>query len=261
MKKNLNLLVLALTAGVLFSCDKDKDKDKAKPAEPEAKVSSLQMQFDNRFGTEALELDKTYRTASNDQVKFARAGYFISNVELVNADGSVFKEPNSYHLIWVEDNTEKETFKIDNVPAGDYTKVRFMVGIDSVRNATIANATGDLSPDNHMTWMWDTGFIFFHSKGFYVHPDSSQAQLFTYDVGKNRSLRQVELTLPNTTRVDLDNNPKVVVNADLKATFGGPNVINVVATPFIAGTPEFAAASKLVADNYATMFKIQSVTK
>ncbi len=147
MKSYIKLPVLLFLGTFLFAgCDKNDDKPK--PADPPAvvKESSVEMYFDNRFGNEDFELEKIFTTANNDQVKLDRAGYYISNVELVKADGSTFKEPQSYHLIFLEEDTKtiKETFKIKNVPAADYVKIRFMVGVDSVQNETVP-ATGDLA--------------------------------------------------------------------------------------------------------------------
>lgn len=258
MKKSSILSVFALSATVLFSaCDSNEPDPKVEPTV--TKESSVELNFDNRYGADDFALDKSYTTAGNDQIKFERVGYYISNVELVKADGSTYKEPNSYHLVWLEESVAKETFKIKNVPADNYTKIRFMIGIDSVQNAQVPG-TGDLAPDSHMSWMWTTSYIFYAATGYYQDPAKTPAQQkFAYDIGHNGSMRQIELTLPGNTRIDNDHNPKVHIYADQKVAFGGPNVIDVKATPNIGGGPQDAAASKLVADNYATMFKIQDV--
>lgn len=250
-----------LSAGTfLTGCGDDDDTGKVKPEVPVTKASTAELHFDSRFASEDFVLNKPYLTASNEQVEIGRFAYFISNVELVRADGSVFKEPNSYHLIQEEDQVKKESFRINNVPEGDYVKVRFFVGVDSARNATIDGAAGDLVPDNHMTWMWNTGFIFLSAKGIYINPDSATTrQVFEYNVGKNRSLRKVELTLPAATRIDTENNPKIRIHADAKTVFGGPNVIQVKTTHHIEGDPASSGAAVKVADNYATMFRIVQV--
>ncbi len=108
--------------------------------------------------------------------------------------------------------------------------------------------------------MWTTSYIFFHSRGLYQNTaNGAFDNKLDYDIGHNRSLRHVELTLPKPTRIDIDNNPKVHIYADLKVQFGGPNVMDIKATPRISGAATSNAAAKLVADNYATMFKIHGV--
>ena len=262
MKLPAKLFGVMLLGANLFlaGCGNDKETN-VEPDTP--KVSMTEVQFDNRFGNEDFALNKPYITASNEQIEeFTRISYFISNVELVRADGTTFKEPKSYHLIQEEDQINKTSFKVSNVPAGNYTKIRFMVGIDSVRNQSLDGATGDLTPDNHMTWMWNTGFIFLSTKGYYTDPAANPTrQVFEYNIGKNRSLRVVELAFPAAAAIDTDHNPKIQIKADAKTIFGGPNVIQVKTTDFIDGEPQSAADSKLVADNYAGMFSIISVNQ
>jgi hypothetical protein len=237
-------------------------KDKVDPVDPESEVTAgagtLNFHFDSRFGTDDFVLNKAFANQNGDSVKISEVEYFISNVELVKADGSTTKEAASYHLIQVTGGTTKEEFLVKNIPAGQYTKLRFMVGIDSVHNSSAAYAEGDLS--DHLAWDWNTGYIFLKTSGQYLSTATPKSyQPFGYEVGKNYSSRIVEIPLPTTTQIDDTHNPKVHLHANLKNIFGGPNVIDVKANPTITGEPKYKTVSGQVADNYAGMFRIDHV--
>ncbi|HSI89918.1 MAG TPA: MbnP family protein [Adhaeribacter sp.] len=260
MKRSIHLLsFLLLGATFMTACGPD-DDDVKPVVDPQVKETALELNFDSRFGAGDFALGTSYQTASNDAITFSSMGYFVSNVELVRADGTSWKEPNSYHLIQVEDQEVRENFTIKNVPAGNYTKLRYMLGVDSVRNQSLDLAVGDLKLNNHMTWMWNTGYIFVHAKGTYQQPDSIPAtQIYSYDIGKNGRQRMVELPMPTSITVSTEKTAKVHIYADMKKLFGGPNVIQVKNTFHIDGTPAASAASHLVADNAATMFSVNAI--
>ncbi|MFC5271479.1 MbnP family protein [Adhaeribacter terreus] len=251
---------LLLAAGLFLSaCDNDDDDKKIEPAQ----AASVELEFDSRFGTEDFARNATYVTQNGDSVAVGSVLYFVSNVELLKADGSAYKVPDSYYLIENADQKIREKVTLPNIPAGEYTRLRFMVGVDSTHNKTVANAVGDLTLENtHMTWDWNTGYIFLNVNGVYYNPASKTFDGLFYEIGKDYSSRTVTLDLPAGTAkmiVGEDHNPKIHIHANLKTIFGGPNVIDVKAQPRIDGTPQHAATSIKVADNYATMFKIDHV--
>ena len=88
----------------------------------------------------------------------------MSNISLSNDDGSTTYEfPNSYYLV---DATNAASLNIDleDVPNGDYTKVNFMIGVDSTRNVSGAQE-GALDVANGMFWSWNMGYIFMKMEG------------------------------------------------------------------------------------------------
>ncbi|MBK0404906.1 hypothetical protein I5M27_18085 [Adhaeribacter sp. BT258] len=253
---------LLLAAGLLLSaCDNDDDDKKVVPEEP-AKSASVELEFDSRFGTEDFTRNKAYVNQHGDSVAVGSMLYFVSNVELLKADGSVYKVPDSYYLIENTDQKVREKVILPNIPAGEYTRLRFMVGVDSLRNKSINNAVGDLTISNHMTWEWSTGYMFLNLNGMYYNPASKTFEGLFYEIGKDYNSRTIELDFPASTPkmlVNPEHSPKIHIHANVKTIFGGPNILDVKTEPRIDGTPQHAASSLKVADNYAAMFRIDHI--
>jgi hypothetical protein len=262
-RKFRSFAALLLPSAFLFmAVNCEREAPKPTDLNPVSTESGVALNFDSRFGTEDFTLNKVYLNKNGDSVVIGSFRYFISNVQLVKTDGSIYKVPDSYYLMENAAEKVREKVSLQNIPSGEYTKLRFMVGIDSLRNQTIDNATGDLMPTNHMTWMWHTGFIFLNIKGQYYNPATAKFDGLGYEIGKDYSSRVVELNFPAATpKVQLGDGKshEILINADVKTIFGGPNVMDVKAQPSIDGTPQQAANSVKVADNYATMFSLAEV--
>jgi len=81
----------------------------------------------------------------------------VSNFVL---SGNVFRETDNYQLI---DLSKSTSFTIP-VKAGDYHRFGFLLGVDSVRNYSGAQA-GVLDPMNDMFWTWNSGYVHFKMEG------------------------------------------------------------------------------------------------
>lgn len=255
---------LLFGAVALFSAC-DKEKEKVKPTDPiaEAKTGAMEVHFDSRRSlNEDFVVNKNYLNANGDSVSLSTFKYFISNVELVRADGSTFQEPDSYHLLVAANTSASETFTISDIPAGTYSKIRFRVGVDAVRNSSTADKAGDLDKDHDMTWDWNTGYTFVLALGKYYKPGASPAfQDFTYLVGKDAQYRTVELAFPAptaSTQISETHKPKMHLHANIFDIFGGPHVVDVKANPN-SSNPQFSALAPRIADNYAQMFRIDHI--
>jgi hypothetical protein len=180
MNKLLIILVAALS---LMSCKKDSTNNY-----DESKLSDLRIKLDHVVGNRTLQLNSgVYTNANGEQFSVSQFMYYISNIKVTNKNGKVYTVPqeDSYFLIkeHVAD-TKSFTFK---VPEGEYTKLEFMIGVDSLRSTMdISKRTGVLDPANltgtdKMYWNWNTGYIFWKLEG-----TSPQAPV---DPGGNRNFR------------------------------------------------------------------------
>jgi hypothetical protein len=251
--KKYSLLFLAASALILGSC---KNEEEVTP-----KPGTLTMHFDSRSNaTEDFALDKLFALPNGDSIKISSIAYFISNVQLIKTDGTVYNEPNSYHLIKVVQQETNEEFTLKDIPAGTYSKVRFLVGVDAAHNQTTANAVGDLTPFNFMTWDWNTGYVFLHTGGLYRNPGTTAYNKgFIYEIGKDPCSRWVELAFPagnEATQIDETHNPEMHLHTYMANIFSGKNTIDYSANPAITGEPKYAALSQQVADNFPGMFRI-----
>ncbi len=125
----------------------------------------------------ALNTDLTH-PMSMEHLNFTMLKYYVSNVELTNEDGTVWKAPESYYLVDLSQPLTTQ-LELTNVPAGHYTGMSFLLGVDSVRNVSGAQ-TGALDATNGMFWSWNSGYIFLKAEG--TSPESSNGN-FSYHLG------------------------------------------------------------------------------
>ncbi len=89
--------------------------------------------------------------------------FFVSNIRLVSEDG-VYEPVDSYHLARFDNPTVRYEIVLDNVPARDYNRVEFGLGVDAEANGSL-RSVGDLDPNGRMAWSWETGYKFILFEG------------------------------------------------------------------------------------------------
>ncbi len=116
------------------------------------------------YGSIPLKIDDAfYAFKDKDSIQFDELKFYISEVELINGNKLVWKEPNSYHLI--DASNLKSLQIILNIPQNiSFQKVKFSLGVDSIVNVSGVKG-GDLDPTNGMYWAWQSGYINFKLEG------------------------------------------------------------------------------------------------
>lgn len=119
------------------------------------------IQFKPVFGSHPLSFDSTYYIGSKDSIQFTALRFYVSNIELLNHNKTVWKETTSFHLI---DAANEKSMQI-HIPSNvSYDKLKINLGIDSATN--VAGALGgDLDPTKGMYWTWQSGYINFKLEG------------------------------------------------------------------------------------------------
>lgn len=120
--------------------------------------------FHARFHDKEIHFDDSYFPLNeHDSLRFETLKFYISGIELMQDNKSVWKEKNSFHLL---DGSEVYTMNLSmDVPAGiAYNKIYFNIGIDSSTNSAGALG-GDLDPTKGMYWSWQSGYINFKLEG------------------------------------------------------------------------------------------------
>lgn len=250
MKK---LLLMFCACTLLFSCRKKED-----PSTPVEGKSQIRITFQNIAGSTPVVLNKGwYKNEHGDSLSITSLKYYISNINLYAADGSIYAEPESYHLIDEEADTSK-SFYIANVPPNTYTKIVFTIGVDALRNTSGAQ-TGALDPMYGMFWDWNTGYVMARMEGYSPQSTFPDKKFFFHIggyKGQYNVLRQVNLLLPVITEVSKTKNPNLHITADALEWFKTPNQIDLSITN-AEQTP--GAVVDKIADNYADMFKIDHI--
>jgi len=99
--KKIGILILAILSVTIYSCEK---ADEIGPNDK----NSLSLNFDNMVGTEDLVMgSKTYTNTSGEKFTVTTLNYFISNIELKKADGSVLKYADQYFLVKESDKASQ----------------------------------------------------------------------------------------------------------------------------------------------------------
>jgi len=133
-----------------------------------------------------------YTTHAGRSISVKIAQLYISDVELVKLDGSVYAIPDSKLL----KRLDVDTYVIGDAPVGNYKSVRFKVGLPPASNQIDFSNTSD-------SVMWfsktkaDDGYIFLNVQGAI---DTSEALTgiltpFVYKIGSNVNYKQV--TMPD----------------------------------------------------------------
>jgi hypothetical protein len=266
--KNLSFWAIALLASlfVIPACKNDNDDD------PITGFGEVEIEFDHRAGDDALVLGSEYTNAAGEKLKFTTFDYYVSNLVLVKSDGTEYVVPkdDSYFLIKHDEPTSRAV-KISNVPAGDYTGLKFVIGVDSAKSVSpIGERTGVLDPAgaaSGMYWSWNAGYIFVKVEGTSpaapVDPGSGE-NIFQYHTGlfggydspTLNNLKNVSMTVPDeAAMVREGETPHFHLYVDVLEMFKSPTVLSIAANPYSHGGP----FSKTVADNYADMFLIDHV--
>ena len=245
--------LLTASAAILGGCKRDGDSQPT--------VGTVSFEVKNMVGPQALALDGTaYTTASGETFTVSTFEYYLSNIKFTKSDGTIYAAPAEYHLV----NAAKPastSFTISNVPAGDYTGVSFVVGVDSTTTKADPLAlTGDLNPANSMYWAWATGHIFLKLEGTVT--SASPAKPLTCHIGGYRlPLSAIVTAAPSlngsTLRVRADHASTIQFKADVLKIFDGPTKFALSNFPT---TMMPSTSSVQVATNYAAgMFAVQQI--
>ncbi|SHJ03011.1 hypothetical protein SAMN02745146_2051 [Hymenobacter daecheongensis DSM 21074] len=256
MKIQSVFLALAVLALGLSSCENKK-------ADPVPETGSLSIEMEHVVGSSALKLNSSttafdYRTPSDEWFNVTTFRYYVSNIKLRRADGTEYAQPNSYYLVDAAMPATK-VLELKDVPAGDYTGLSFLVGVDAPRNTTGAQE-GVLAPGD-MFWSWKSGYIFLKMEGY--SPAAPGSKVLQFHIGgfedPNNALRTISPALPSGVKllVRPDHAPEIHMKADLMKLFVGPTTVKFgsFAIPHMPG-----ANAMKIADNYAAgMFEIDHV--
>lgn len=263
MNKSAFLGIALLAAGYLLfpSCQKQPDPQPApQPIDTPIVVDSIGMlsfEITHAVGNLPLELNSTwYVTENGDSLQVTNYKYFISNIKLEKADGTIWAQPESYYLI-DEASASSKKFDIPDVPAGTYIKLHFMVGVDSTRNVSGAQ-TGALDPASGMFWTWNSGYIMAKVEG--LSPQANNPQhLISYHcggfTGRNSGVRKYSFELPESITTGNPHHPEIHLRNDLLEWFKTPNTIKFSEL----STSMNPAETGKLADNYRDMFTIDHV--
>ena len=262
--KNLKKYFLSAAVLVAFmSCSSDDDNPVA---------NNVTLEFNNTFGDTPIVLGDatssaaTVNTSDAGQVHhFQEVKYVVSNIRLIKADGTEIpynvNDLDNGATVVNQSNPETLSYILSDIPVGDYTEIKFGLGVRSDLNTLdqvsfpefYANAG---SNDTEMHWEWGTGYRFTKIEGFYdtdnkelsFHSGSTlEGEEGNYTQGVD-AYRDITLTLP-TTAVVGNSAPTISIKADFDYLLSGDSyTVTLVSTEDITNnaTPSAHTATEMM---------------
>jgi len=197
MKKYFNIAFLVLIIYLNFSCTKKNDNN------PEVTGQLYFHLHTNIDDSEVDDYNSVIQSAGGRKISLSLAQLYISNIELVKLDGSVYSVSDKVIL----KDFENEAYLIGNVPSGNYKSIRFLVGLNASTNDKTPIATDSVF--NHPE-MWfgsaaqPQGFIYLNVQGKIdttANASGAEAQMvqFAYKIGTTTNIKQVVMPDNNFT--------------------------------------------------------------
>jgi hypothetical protein len=216
----------------------------------------LRLEISHVVGDAPLLLGQAYRDAAGDEWSTQHLRYYLSNFRLRREEGGWFANPQSeadsrgYFLVDAADAASTR-FAIGPVPAGRYSGLEFLVGVDARRNRAGAQS-GSLDPARGMFWTWNSGYIFFLFEGHSPQSPDPEHALSWHVGGSGAPAHAVYLQFAAPLQITAEEGAEVHLHADLARLFDGVHALRPAQLPS-AMDPAAAAA---VADNSAGLFRI-----
>lgn len=234
-------------------------------------TDTLVIEFENYVGDSRLQLNTgTYTNASGEEFSVSLFNYYISNIQLSRADGSVYRVPRDSSYFLIKEENPGHSIKLLGIPSGAYTGISFILGIDSVKStAPVAERTGVLDPAagaEGMYWGWNSGYIFVKMEGP-AAVATSKDKKFRYHIGgfggyqspTLSNIKVVNIVFPEGRQLlvqDHGNIPKLYLKADASKVMNGSTNVSIAAKT----TVMFAPYSVNIANNYASMFSFGRIS-
>jgi len=218
------------------------------------------LQYNLKAGSNDLAYNTSY-TAAGYTIQFTLVKFYISQVALQKQGGEYMTFGDMYLLA---DADSLNRFYIGTVEAGEYTGIRFGLGVDSSRNDINGSLaipaydypdTHPLSASNQMYWSWNPGYVWMklegkidmNSNGSFSDP----GETFGIHTGLPPAYRFIERSYSFSAGGD-DINLKI--GADILAFFNGYNLAaQRNAHPMTTASPEFIYVTEIV-DNAEDVF-------
>lgn len=147
-------------------------------------------------GQEVEDYGAEYSTKEGRRISLTIAQLYISGIQLVKLDGSIYEVGNAKFLKVLEN----EIYMIENIPVGNYKSIRFKVGLDSTTNSFEPFIPSDSSILNQSS-MWFSnvvqpdGYVFINVQGI-IDTSSNftmETAPFIYKIGTNSNLVSINM--------------------------------------------------------------------
>ncbi len=254
------VFILALAVSIT-GCSNDNDDT--------ATTGKIGLKFDNSYGSNDLILDtQTNTTANNEVLKINLVKYIVSNIVLTKDDGTTYTYPKAKsYFIADESDAAGYKFELNDIPAGDYTKVKFGIGVDKEQWQLGATGQGDFlaqAEAEDLLWSWSAGYKFFAFEGTFTSATVTTPTSFmihTGQTGTAYNYTEVTLDLPTKALVRGNITPSIHIVTDLSKILDGQNTIK-LSDNNMSGMGAMIMGGTIlesITTNISTMFRVDHV--
>jgi len=220
---------------------------------PFVSKGSVKINLKHYIDNELLKLDTLkYKNTAGQVYAVTKFKYYIGNICLKNIDGKEFIS-KEYFLINEEEEDTKQLV-LENIPAGNYVSMSFIIGVDSLHNCSGVQS-GALDPVNGMFWAWNTGYIFLKLEGNSSY-SKSPGGVFEFHIGgykqPSNCIRKVELKFNSQVLNIAAKSSSVDIKVNAAEILKTPTSIDFSVLSSVT-TPQYAP---VIANNYADMFSV-----
>ncbi len=187
--------------------------------------ASLQIQITPKVSGDNLQpASFRYQTSAGETFSITRLSYLVSDFALQRNDGSWLELSNS--VAWLDFDANRNSIRLEKVPAGEFCSVRFLVGLNpNLNHADIAGfpAGHPLNPSlNGLHWSWQGGYIFLALEGLWRNA-AGQLDGWAYHLARDLNATRITLAAPllitNQTKLELDFDLATLLNAPRPLSF------------------------------------------
>jgi len=224
MKFQLKPIVALLALATLFvSCNDDDAAENLTGT-----FGDAELYFDNGIAGNDLSLGTSYTNSNGESIAIERLNYIVSNVVLIKEDGTEYAYPKADSYFIVNEAAQQLTMHLEAIPAGDYKKVRFGVGVDDAQYQLGQAAQTGLWADavsNQLGTTWQQGYGFINMGGSFMAGNVQDDTAFTVYQNGSAHYTEVTLDLPTTARVRHNEEPSIHIKTDVNVLLDGTNKI------------------------------------
>jgi len=252
--RHIFILMLVLVAG---ACKSTKD-DPSSPANSVV-TAPLNLHLHTYIGKEEVEeYNIVYHSEEGRAISLSMARVFLSDIELVKFDGSIYSIGDTVLLSEISE----QVYHLGNVPVGNYKTIRFKAGLSPAVNAQIpAGTTGALN--NKDMWFNSSAqannYIFMQFTG---QIDTSATLVnkmapFTYKIGTNAQLKQIVMPNQNFS-VQPNATSYIHMLADYSVLFKGIDLKDINNLSVTSAQQNSLPYAVTVADNIVHLFQYEN---
>jgi cytochrome c peroxidase len=187
--------------------------------------ATLQIEITPKLAGEAIQpASLRYQNSAGENFSITRVSYLASEFALQRDDGSWLELSNS--VAWFDVSQNRNSYRIETVPPGDYRGVRFLIGLNTNLNHADPAQFSPAHPLNPnldgLHWSWQGGYIFMAVEGLWRNAAGELdgwAYHLARDTNSTRIALSARLAITNETKLDLDFDVASLLNSPRPLSF------------------------------------------